>query len=274
MKHVIASVCFSLSLAMPVQAATDDQHTALYEALMLDDIVDVLREEGIGYGGELGTDMFPERADDQWLTMLNRIYDADTMRLVLGRELKSELSDTNLDPLIAFFTSDTGRQIISLEISGRQALLDEAVEEASIEAFERAAEDNTARYQLIKEFAEANDLIETNVVGSLNSNYAFFLGLIDGGGMPNSLTDEQILMDVWSREPEIRENTTEWLYSYLLMAYQPLPDSSIQDYIALSNSDEGKALNRALFAAFDVLFTDISKALGLGASQFMIGEDI
>jgi hypothetical protein len=58
------------------------------------------------------------------------------------------------------------------------------------------------------------------------------------------------------------------------MAYQPLSDEELDTYIAMARTDEGRALNRALFAAFDEVFTDISATLGLAASRFIVGQDI
>ncbi len=275
MKSILTAATLSLSFAVPAFAApTAQDHETLFEALALSEIVEIMREEGISYGAEIGNDLFPGRINSDWSDVVERIYDPERMIDVLRKEMADEMSDTDLTPLIAFFTGTIGSELVSLEVSGRRALLDETVENASIEALEIAAEDNSPRYQLIKEFAKTNDLIETNVVGSLNSNYAFYVGLVDGGGLPMEITDEQILSDVWSGESEIRENTIEWLYSYLLMAYQPVPDDYIQAYIDISKTEEGKDLNRAMFTAFDVLFTDMSKALGLGASRFMVGEDL
>ena len=73
----------------------------------------------------------------------------------------------------------------------------------------------------MRTFIETNNLIETNVAGALNTNYAFYMGLMDGQAFGGALTEEQVLSDVWSQEAEIRSNTTEWLYAFLWMAYQP-----------------------------------------------------
>lgn len=275
MKQLFASIVLFLALATNAVAGTsDEEHAALFQALGLDEIIHVMRQEGLSSATDIGNDLFPNRNGDGWINIVERIYGTDRMEAILRKHLQAELGETDIAPLIAFFTSDVGRQLIALEISGRRALLDTAVEDASKEALAIAAEDNTERYQLVKRFAEVNDLVEYNVVGALNSNYAFYIGLVDVGEFPASLTEDQILNDVWSQEPEIRENTTEWLYSYLLMAYQPLPDSYIQDYIDVSETEAGEALNRAIFTAFDVLFTDISKALGLAAASLMVGEDL
>ena len=111
-------------------------------------------------------------------------------------------------------------------------------------------------------------------MGAMNSNYAFYTGLLDGNALPRQLTEQQVLTDVWNQEEAIREDTTEWVYSYLMLAYRPLSDEDLEVYTALSETPEGRALNRALFAAFDEVFTGISRTLGLAAARFIAGRDI
>lgn len=88
------------------------------------------------------------------------------------------------------------------------------------------------------------------------------------------MTEEQILSDVWAQEPDIRFNSTEWLYSFLLMAYAPLSDEELETYITFSESEVGQDINRALFAAFDQMFIDISRALGLASAEMMVVQDL
>ena len=184
------------------------------------------------------------------------------------------LKDSDIDPLVQFFEGETGRKIVGLEVSARQALLDEAVEAAGKERLEELTADGDPLLDLVTEYVEVNDLLEYNVVGAMNSNYAFYIGLQDGGAFDATLTEEQILTDVWSQEEVIRADTEDWLYGFLVMAYQPLTEAELTEYIALSETPEGQALNRALFVAFDELFVEISRALGRSAATFVVGEDL
>jgi len=256
------------------QQANPDTSAALFDALGLPEMLEIMRQEGIGYGEEIGTDLFADRTNAQWTDIVSQIYDVDRMTAEVAAELDAALVGDDVGAMVTFFTSEPGRTIVSLEVSARRALLDEAVEKASKEAAALAMMDETDRYGLVKSYVETNDLIETNVVGAMNSNYAFYIGLMQGGAFPAELTEDQILTDVWSQEPEIRANTTEWVYSFLMMAYQPLSDAELETYIAFSESDAGQDLNDALFAAFDGMFEDISRQLGFASSQFMIGDEI
>lgn len=271
---LVLPVLACLALALPARAETPARLDPLIEVLGLGDLVAIMREEGIAYGDEIEDEMFPGRGGDRWDAEVARIYDGGRMADELKDTLGRALSGTDLDPLIGFFASETGARIVSLELSARRALLDPEVEEASLERLEDMQADDDPRLALIERFVEANSLVEANVAGALNSNYAFYTGLADGRAFDFEMTEEQMLADVWGQEPEIRDETREWLLSYLVMAYAPLSDAALEDYIALSETPQGTALNAALFAGFDVAFTRISRELGLAAAQFIAGQDI
>lgn len=276
MRHITT---FAVSAVLTATAAfaqepSADQADAIFDVLGLPEMVEIMREEGIVYGAEIGADLFDGRVTGEWTALVSNIYDADRMGDQVRAVLAQEIDPESVEDILAFFSSEPGRTIIELEVAGRRALLDDAVEEAASEAAALASADETDRYQLVERFVATNDLIETNVVGAMNSNYAFYIGLADGGALGDQLTEDQILADVWSQEPEIRRNTTEWVYTFLMLSYQPLEDADLETYIAFSESDAGQDLNQALFTAFDGVFESISRALGLGSARFMVAEDI
>lgn len=273
MTRLLAACLTMICLALPLRAGAAPVDT-LIEALALDDILGVMRQEGLDYGENLRAEMFPGRGGGAWTATVARIYDGARTRQIMRDSLAEELAGTDLAPLIGFFTSETGQRVVSLEVTARRALLDDATAEASREALAEMRARDDPRLELLNRFVRVNDLLEFNVVGALNANYAFYLGLVDGGAFPFDVTEDQILADVWSQEAEIRLETEQWLYAYLAMAYDPLSDGELEAYIAVSESPEGQALNRALFEAFDVLFRRISRELGLAAARLVSGEDI
>jgi hypothetical protein len=173
-----------------------------------------------------------------------------------------------------FFSSDLGQRILTLEIEARRALLDDVVEDAAELAWSELEAEEDGRAALLRDFAETNDLIESNVQGALNANLAFFRGMAEGGALGPEVAEDEMLANVWSQEDEVRSQTAEWLYPYLALAYEPLPDADLEAYTAFSASPEGQALNAALFAAYAVLFEDISFALGGAVAMQMQGQDI
>jgi hypothetical protein len=269
-----ALILCAMPLFAVAQTTKADDATAVFEAMGLPELMDVLRAEGIDYGAQIGADLFPDRVNADWSAMVDAIYDPEQMRADLLDTLAGQLAGDDVDSMLAFLNSDTGQRIVGLEVSARRAMLDDAVEEASKATAAVAMADETPRYQLVKNYVEVNDLVETNIVGALNSSYAFYMGMQAGGAFPQDMTQEDILLDVRSQEPQIRKNTTEWVYSFLMLAYQPLTDEELRAYIDFSATPAGQELNQALFAAFDGMFEGISRDLGHASSGFMTGQDL
>lgn len=271
--RAVTAAAFSIGLCSTTFAATDNTQ-ALFEALELPQIIEVMRAEGIDYGGQVGTDLFASRVNASWAATVEKIYDQPMMLERVQAAFEASLDGDDVPAMLAYFNSEPGRTFAELEVSARHALLDDEVDEASKELAQIAAHDQTDRYKLVTQFVQTNDLIEANVVGALNSNYAFYKGLLQGGAFDGALTEDQILSDVWDQEADIRTSTTEWIYSFLLLAYDPATDADIESYIAFSQSEAGKQLNETLYAAFDEVFNDISFSLGREAARMMSGADL
>ena len=272
-----ATVAEQMPAPLLVQAAAiDPAVVALSDVMQMDDIIAVMRDEGLKYGATLEEEMFPGRGGDRWEATIASIDDGAAMRLGFDTGMSRELAGdaAAIEQIAAFFGSDQGRNALQLEIAARRALLDPSAEDAAKVAWEDMLAEDHPRVAMLKRFAEANDLIESNVMGALNANLAFYKGMAATGAFPDEMTEEQMLSDVWSQEPEVRAETEDWLFPFLALAYQPMSDADLEAYIAFSETEAGQKINAALFSAFDDVFTDISFALGEAAARQMQGEDI
>ncbi len=269
---VILAVVMSVGSAAAERA---ERFSTMVDVLMLGDVIAIMHEEGVDYALGLESEMFPGRGGQAWADSVTDLYDRDMMEAVFVERLAQEFSDpAQIDAVIDFFGEGRGQRILELEVTARRAMLDESVDEAARERWEELRVTGDPLLERLRDFAEANELIESNVAGAMNSNFAFYFGLIDGGAMGYDMTEDQVLADVWGQEEAIRIETETWLYSYLTLAYQPLDPDDLEAYTAFSLTPEGRALNHALFAAFDTLFTGISRNLGLAAARHMSGQDI
>lgn len=237
---------------------------ALGEALRLDQLFPVLREEGLAYGASLEEEMFPGSGRGFWGDAVSAIYDADTMRKRFDAALAAELAGESaaLSEAVTFFGSELGQRVVGLEIEARRAFLDTATEEAA----RVAADDRTgARDPLVRQlrrFIEAGDLLEMNVAAALSANLAFMTGMSDSGVYGEGLPQDQLLSDVWAGEEGIRDNSGLWLNAFLGLAYSPLPEADVDAYVAFLESPAGQRLNAALFAAYGAVYREISYDLG------------
>jgi hypothetical protein len=234
----------------------------------------IMATEGVEAAMSLEADMFPDNGGAPWALEANRIHGADRMIALFEDAFPVDLmSEAEVAQVTAFFTAEPGIGIAAAEVAGRRAFLEPGVEELANDAFREAVTEEDPRIDLLTDFIEANDLVERNVSGALNSNFAFYRGLSDGGAFEVEIPEELMLAEVWGQEPELRRDTIEWLYSFQLSAYAGLQDADIEAYSAFSATTRRGALNAALFAAFDEVFNQLSYELGEAAAGFIVGED-
>lgn len=273
--HVFAAGLLAVSVVAGTAAAAQESGDIdrLAAALRLTETMDVMAQEGLDYGDDLAEGLLGGAPPD-WAERVAAIYDPARMEAEMRAALSEALAGADIAPIAAFFEAEPGRSFIALELSARTAMLDPEVDAAAREAAAIALADSVPRIAILERFITANDLIESNVMGGLNGNYAFLTGLQAGGALPGGMTEEQILSDVWAQEPEIRASTTEWVYAYLFMAYSPATDADLEAYIAFSESPAGRTINAALFAAYDAMFNRLSHALGLAAAEVMATQEL
>lgn len=262
--------------ALPLRAASADP-AALLTTLRIPEMIAVMQDEGIAYGDELEEQLFPGAGGARWDEAVARVYDEPALleRFQSAFAARLAADPQAMDQIVGFFGTDRGQQILILEIEARRALLDEAVEEAAAVSVDDMRARDDPRLALLERFATANDLIEQNVSGALNANFAFYQGMSDGGAFDGAkMTEADMLAEVWAQEPDIRAETESWLYPFLALAYKPLSDADVEAYLAFSESEAGRAMNAAMFAAFDEVFRDISRDLGRAAAEMLSGRDI
>lgn len=248
----------------------------LTEAMQISGVMAAMRVEGLDYAKSLEDQMFPGKGGAQWQTVVGLIYDPVTMRQRFEAALNRELAGQpeNVAKMSEFFESDLGQRIVKLELASRAALMDKDTKEAAKGTVADMTAAKDPRMLAYAQFEKTNDLIESNVAGALNANLAFYRGMSDTGGFQQKMSEDDMLAEVWGQEGDVRAQSGEWLYSYMVLAYQPLSDADLAAYQAFSETSEGRVLNRATFVAFDQLFTEISHDLGRAAAKQMQGQDI
>lgn len=270
---VLAAIVLGTLAPNAAGALTAQEIDRLVKALSLDEITAVMREEGLSYGADLGAELFAQGRSG-WGEELARIYDARAMQDALARGLEEGLVGHEIGPVLAFFETGPGARFSRLEASARRAMLDPDVEAGAEMSAAEAMDAKTERFALIDSFVATNNLIEINVAGALNASLAFSRALLDGGAFGGAMGESEILGDIWLQEPQIRRDTTEWLYAFLNLAYGPATTEELEAYVAFSQGPAGRDLNKALFAAYDAMLIGISRDLGETAARLMAGQEI
>jgi hypothetical protein len=99
---------------------------AVFEALRLPALIDVLAAEGVASSEELGQSLFgPNTVPAAWTETVAGIYDPDAMREEALAGLEGALEGEDTAAMLAFFEGETGRELVALELAAREAMLDE-----------------------------------------------------------------------------------------------------------------------------------------------------
>lgn len=280
LRPILLSFCLAIPLmplSMPAQTqAIQPDISTLTQTLKIDALIAVMRTEGLANGQDMAADLFPGQDDAAWQVVVSRVYDPARLHQIFDAALTKALQN---DPATQtamrdFFGTSLGQRILALEIDARKTLLDDKATEAAAHLWGKALNAKTHRATQINHFAAINDLVESNVMGALNGNLAFYRGMNAAGAFPEPMPEDDMLAEVWGQESDVRRDTTEWLFPFLMLAYQPLSDKELGKYIAFSGTPAGKKANRAMFVAFDAMFVQVSKELGQSAGRLMAGQDI
>lgn len=259
----------------PAEAPAAEAARRVFEALLLPGIIDVLSREGIAQGEEMAGQIFGAGpVPPEWADLVARIHDPEAMERTLLTALTQELAGRDAAAMAAFFETEPGRSIVARELAAREAMLSPDEEMAAKEAAAVAMAASDPRLDLLRRYIDAADVIDSNVASAMNANHAYLMALLDGGALGDGTTGSDVTGDVWAQEAQIRAETTEWVYAFLLKAYEDVPDADIEALIAFTESPAGRDLTHALNAAFDRLYIEISRALGLAAAHYMTTRQI
>ena len=258
-----------LLASCPAEAG-DPRLARLYDLLRVSETIVIQREEGMANAIASAPELFDGETPDGWERAVARAYDVERLEEILRSALAQGLEGVDLAPLLEFFASPVGQKVVALELSGRRVFLEPDVE-AEARRMWRSAPEDAPHAQAIRAYMEVNDLVERNVIASMNADFIFLRAYFEGDSEVN---EALILSDVWREEANIRADSAEWLFAYLAMAYGPLSPEEMQANLALWYTPEGQALNGALFDGFSTMVTSVSEDLGRAAGRLLAQEEL
>ncbi len=243
----------------------------LLEAMQVPTFLVILREEGQEQGDTINEGLLDGAGGSLFQEQVDLLYDPAWMYEQLSDAVEVGMDDGQLEQAAIFFESDLGQTIVSLENSARRALGDDAIEEFARLNYAET-DRSTPFFRLLDEYIEVNDLVDRNLQGTLSADYNFYRGLSSGQGLP--VDDQSILSELLEGQDEARQETIDWMYSFLLLAYKPLSEVQLRENIAFSRTDTGQALNKALFEGFDQMIDTISYELGAVVAHALRSSDL
>ncbi|MEX3015279.1 hypothetical protein [Gymnodinialimonas hymeniacidonis] len=289
---MVRAICIALLLSLPAVAAFAQAQQAsavsgstyaveqpalyeMFEAMGMYEMLPIIAEEHINAAQDMQAGLFPGRGGAAWQARIEEIHDPARL-IALFEEFfpHDRLSREDVAAVTAFMRSESGRRLINGEIAARRAFLNADAMENGQAALLLAMETQDIRLETLRAFNEVNDLINRNVSGAMNSRFSLFQGLADGGAFDDDMGETLMISDVMAHEPQIREATVEWLFSFQAIAYSNVENADLEAYVAHSESETGQAMIAALFIAFEELLGTLNYDLGYAAATYIGGEDL
>jgi hypothetical protein len=260
MRFLIIWMCLWFGVGVGAHAQTA-MYDKLYTALHLNDIVEIIRDEGIDEANTMAKIYLNSQGQiETFGNDIDTLYNLTNLSTFVLDGMSSRLTENDAEVALVFYNGLLGAKIARLEASARLAISDSAVESMSIEIANSAGSQASERYKVLKKNMEQLDLVEHNMKGAFASQYGFLTELSKAADI--NLSQDQILSMLSGSEEELREEVSAWLMGYSYMAYQPLNDDDLQLYLDFLVSPSGKALNEALFGVFNALSVKTAGVLG------------
>ena len=260
MRLLIVFVCLWCGVAFAARAQTE-VYNQLYEALHLNDIVDIIRAEGIEEANTTAGIYLKSRGQTGTFSAdIDNLYDFTNLSTLILDGISSRLTEKDAEVALVFYSGVLGKNIAELEASARLAISDKAVEFMAIETAKSASSKDSKRIEMLKKNMEELELVEHNMKGAFASQYGFLTTLSRAGDI--KLSQDQILSMLSGSEEDLRKDVSDWIMGYSYMAYKTLIDDELELYFDFLMSPSGKALNSVLFAVFNDLSVQTASALG------------
>ena len=257
----------------PLSLGTRPAHVAdiegLAQAIGLERLLSVMQREGEAQLEALEGELFAGQQSASWRARVVSLHDPVAMReaTIKGLELALKDHPQEVARIIATLGKGSVARLVQLEIDAREVLLDPLAQDMAILAWERQQGQGGRRLEQINRVIAAGDLVEQNVVGTMNTSMAFNKGLRAGGGGDLALPDGEMMASLWEQQEHIRADTADWLMPCMLLAWQPLSDEEVEPWVRFSESAEGRLLGQALFSTFDTMFDGIAYQMGMAVGR-------
>lgn len=249
-----------LIVLFAVRPAVADTFGQLYAALNLQEIVAIMRQEGLEEAEATKEIYLKNIRKDSFNSAIDALYSEAFMETQLRSGLKTALSEDDAEIALAFYQTQLGALASKLETSARAAISNDAVEEMAVSVANDALQAGNKRAKLLKNAVTDMELTEYNLSGAFSARFAFLSGLAEAEEL--GITQDQIINLIAQDREALRDEIDQWVLGFVFMTYRPLSDEELSQYLAFLLSTPGKALNRALFEVFNELSTQNAGQLG------------
>lgn len=243
----------------------------LAHLMRLDDMVWIIAIEGRERADALRS--APELpASEDFQRHIDAIYGRSRILDSLMIHFHDAVDEADLDPALAFYSTDLGRRLIDAEVSVRGAMLDEFATQRMIDEAQAAIAENAPHTPMMQRMIEDNQLIARNVENGMNSYLALAKGMAKVGAFGVEVTEDDVLRMVMQDYEYAETTTRDWIYAFSNAAYASFSQDELAAYHAFTQTETGKLVTNAVFGAYGQVLELNSYALGLALGKDALSQ--
>jgi len=207
-------------------------------------------------------DRFPPEMRAAWRSAAEGRFRAEEILETAALGMENRLEPDEFTALEAYLGDGLGARVTALETAAQDP--DDAARiEAEKQAYlESLGSDFAARFDLLKECAQALQMVETSLALVLNVSYSISSGMVATGEVPG-LTDEQDILETLAmQEPQIRAVVERNVIGTLAYTYRDLTDKELRAYTGFLQTEPARAIYSVMERAIEQVVRRDSRALG------------
>ena len=207
-------------------------------------------------------DRFPGEMQAAWRVAAEGRFRAEEIFETAAVRMDGKLDADEIAALEDYLSDGLGARVTALEAAAQDP--DNA---ARVEAEKQAYLDGLGsgfmeRFELIKDCAQALQMVETSVAMVLNVSYSISSGMMASGQLPGLTSEEDILEALAMQEPKIRSVVEQNVISSLAYTYRELTDAELRAYAEFLQTEPARAIYSVMDRAIEEVVRRDSRALG------------
>jgi len=177
----------------------------------------------------------------------------------ISAELAGQLKPAAAQESLAWFQSELGRKITALEDTASKSASDSTAMEQAQELYQRLPPRRAERYEKL---AKASGVAESSAQLLINTSAGTAYGVASTTGAASPPNLDEIRDEYARNRAEMTEALRIQFIVLFASAYQSLPETELDQYIAFVESPSGQAFHKAMAVAIDRAMVKATKEAG------------
>jgi len=217
---------------------------------------------------------FPDEMQQAWRVAAEGRFRADEIFETAAVRMDGKLAPDQVAALEDYLSDGLGARVTALEAAAQDP--DNAARvEAEKHVYLNGLDDDFAgRFALLKDCAQALQMVETSVAMVLNVSYSISSGMMATGQLEGLTSEEDILEALALQEPQIRAVVEQNVITSLAFTYRELTDAELRAYSEFLQTEPARAIYSVMDRAIEEVVRRDSRALGRDLIQLSQQEQL